>query len=90
MILLIIIGILKASPALKCGSVKASRALKCGILRRHRLLNIALFQAGLGRRAGDALDLAGCISPGIDTSLIPQYLEGPCRCGSNVPTDISC
>ena len=41
LILLIIIGILKASPALKCGIVKASPALKCGILRRHRLLNMA-------------------------------------------------
>ena len=52
LILLIRIGILNASPALKCGTVKASPALKCGILRaspalkcgilrRHRLLNMA-------------------------------------------------
>ena len=32
LILLIIIGILKASPALKCGIVKESPALKYGIL----------------------------------------------------------
>ena len=52
LILLIRIGILNASPALKCGIVWASPALKCGIvwaspalksgiLRRHRLFCLA-------------------------------------------------
>ena len=35
--LLIIIGILKASPAHKYGIVRESTALKCGILKCHRL-----------------------------------------------------
>ena len=41
LILLIRIGILNASPALKCGIVWASPALKSGILRRHRLFCLA-------------------------------------------------
>ena len=42
LILLIIIGILKASPALKCGIVKESPALKCGILRESPALKYGI------------------------------------------------